>query len=329
MTLRTLTTVIMPSLLAGGLLFGSAFSDAQPRPPTPPTPPTAPTPPTPPTPPMPGHHGMGGGFTVNIHNGKVEISGLQEMVDSQIDAALANIEAVKGLPPEARAKLEKNLRKMKGKLAKRLSKLDARDLDQLDDELDQIGDELGQQMDEYGKQMEQYGQDMDKWGKQFEKNFAKNFSKSWKNSQHIHIENDSNDSSDSNDTNDTSDSNDSNDTDDDLPGVDVDSAMTPPPMVGDVRGIDLRPDQRQALKTIRRDSDAQVTRAKQLLDQASDNLRETLARPDASDVEVTRAIDAVTQQEAAIRKARILGWVNARRILDDSQRQRIEHGAHR
>ena len=44
-------------------------------------------------------------------------------------------------------------------------------------------------------------------------------------------------------------------------------------------------------------------------------------------LEMGKSIDAVTQQEAAIRKARILAWVNARRVLDDAQRKKVEAAA--
>ena len=42
---------------------------------------------------------------------------------------------------------------------------------------------------------------------------------------------------------------------------------------------------------------------------------------------MSSAIDAVTAQENAIRKARLLAWVKVRSFLDASQRSKVEKAA--
>ena len=91
--------------------------------------------------------------------------------------------------------------------------------------------------------------------------------------------------------------------------------------------LNLKPAQRDQIKKLRADSDAKVATAKRELDKASETLKKTLENPAASQAEVERAIDSVTQQEAAIRKARIVAWMNARKILDDGQRKKVEGAA--
>lgn len=63
------------------------------------------------------------------------------------------------------------------------------------------------------------------------------------------------------------------------------------------------------------------------MDLASDALKKQLDNPATNDADIARSIDVVTQQEAAIRKARILAWHDARRVLDDAQRRKVEDAA--
>jgi hypothetical protein len=91
--------------------------------------------------------------------------------------------------------------------------------------------------------------------------------------------------------------------------------------------LSLKPQQRAALAKLRADADRQIASAKQQLGRLESSLRAQLANPAASDADISNAIDAVTAQEGAIRKARVLEWVNARRVLDDAQRSQVEHAA--
>jgi hypothetical protein len=109
---------------------------------------------------------------------------------------------------------------------------------------------------------------------------------------------------------------------DDDDGDDADAARG----LGD---LSLKQPQRDAIARLRADSERQIEAAKHALDAAEHQLHDEIDNPDTSDAELARAIDAVSQQEAAIRKARILAWHGARRVLDDGQRRRVEAAAGR
>lgn len=319
--MKKLFSTFLPTLLASGLIFGSAVGEA--TPPTPPTPPTAPRPPRPPRPPRTG------GVNVTIHDGQVQITGLDLIagqVDAQIARAIAQIDSDPNIPAKVRSKLKARLEKLRGKMAKRLAKLDVKDLDQLKDELESFGDEFGAEMDDFGREMDDFGQGMDdfgkgmeewgkefgkemeKWGEQMGRDVQKQVQKSMKKgNQSIWAPDDSDD--------------DDEDMPSGMPDMDPDDMQD---AVRDLGQLNLSAQQRAQLKSLRVDSDAKVAQAKQNLERASENLKRQLANPNASEADISRSIDMVAQQEAAIRKARILAWVNARRLLDDAQRQKVE-----
>jgi hypothetical protein len=295
------------SLLVGALLFGSAVGqadDGRYPPPTPPTPPTMPTPPAPrpPRPPRPPH--AAGGLNVNIHDGKVEINGLEGVVDTQINAALQGIASDPNIPPQVRAKVTAKLEKIRAKVKKRLAKIDTTDPQRLGEELSGLGDEISQEMEQFGEEMDKFGADMDQWSKKFEKDWGKNFKYQFNN----------------NGSDDDDDRDDDNDNDDDDHEIDI-------PAVRDLGDLKLKAPQRDALRRLRAESDAKVANAKRELERAEAQLQKAIENVNASDADIARAIDNVAQQEATIRKARILTWVNARRMLDDSQRQKVEGAA--
>ena len=254
---------------------------------------------------MPQH--SGGGLSVQIHDGKIQIDGLDDIVDGAIRDAQEAIRS-SGLPGDVRDKLQKRLDKVKDTVKNRLSHLDASNLDQLGDELGKMGDEIGKQMDEFGKEMEKYG-------KQAGKDSMKNFGKGWS-SHGAHFKWDSKDKDDDDDD------------DADLPSApDVDDADDLDDAVKSLGDLSLKPPQREQIQKLRAESDRQVAAAKKQLDQASDTLKKQLDNSTTSDADIARSIDAVTQQEAAIRKARILAWHSARRVLDDAQRKKVEDTA--
>ena len=247
----------------------------------------------------------GSGISITINNGKIQIDGIKEMVSEQLARAEATIKNTT-MPPEVRAKLEKRLAKVRATVEKRLDHLDATDLDQLGEELGKMGEEIGSQMDDFGK-------DMDAWGKSFGdqlgKDLAKQLGKSFGPSHSGHHDDDDDD-------------------DDKLSSVpDVDDPDELDEAVADLGDLSLKPPQRDAIQKLRTDSDQQVAAARKALAQASSALTKQLDNVGASDAEIAKAIDAVTQQEAAIRKARILAWHNARRVLDDAQRKKVQDAA--
>jgi Spy/CpxP family protein refolding chaperone len=290
----------MSSVLAGALLFGSAFVSADRTPPAPPAPPAAPAPgpgipaPKPPKPPKAPKAGGGSGITI-------QINGLDQLVDEQIKNALDMIAKNPQVPQAVRDKVTKKLEKVRQKLHDKLGKgsIDP-------DEIGELGDEIGREMDEFGKEMEEWGE---QFGKQMEQEMEKKFG-----NFNIQVGPGHDDDDDDDDA-------DADDDDDDAAGADLDDAIK------DMGSLDLKPAQRDQIKKLRADSESKVAAAKRELSRAEDSLHKQLGNPATSDADIARSIDAITQQEAAIRKARILAWVNARRVLDDAQRTKVERAA--
>lgn len=289
-------TTILPSLLAGGLLFGSALTDAQPAPPAPPSPPPpAAIPPKPPKPPK--------APKVSID---IDLGDLDKMIDGQIKYALEALGSDPSVPPQVRDAVRQRLEKVRIKVKKRLAKVRPGDLDRLGEELNRMGEELEEEMEKFGDDMEKWGEH---FGKQLEQQLKQKhmlkqqWGQNW--GQHDHE-------------------------DDDMPRVlvfgdddddDLDDA------IDDLGSLKLQPHQREALRRLRSDSDANVARAKVQLERASGALERLLQDANASEQQVAQSIDQVTRLEAEIRKARILAWVKARKLLDDSQRKRVEGAA--
>ena len=306
-----LFSTILPSLLAGGLIFGSALTGAQPAPPTPPAAPTAPLPPRPPKAPK---------VKADIH---IDLSHLDDMVDEQIQHALEAVSNNANIPPQIRDKLKDRLEKVRIKVKKRLAKVDMQDPEALGDELGKLGDEIGQEMD-------QFGHDMDAWGKDFEKQWEKKAkelekqaekqAKQFEKMNHGHFAWAGPGSGTVDVDVDTEDQ--------DLPGspvlADGDEGDIDMNDLGDLK---LSATQKQNLQKYRTESEQAVAKAKGDLDRASEDLQQKLARDDVSTAEIERAIDNVSKAEAAIRKARIVAWVKARNELQADQRAKVQRAA--
>ena len=336
--IRTLFAVVVPSMIAGGLLFNSAAGMASagggemfgfwpagndatspstatppapprapaPTPPTPPAPPAprpprAPVPPAPPPPP-PAKRGAGGGFSVSINNGKVQIDGLHDMVLGQLDAARDAIKNNPQIPKEARDKVVARLDKVRATVDKRLKNLNITDIDQLEKEMEAMGEEIEEAMEGLDKEMEKLGKDL---GKNWGKNWGKNFN--------INIDLDDDDDDDDLGSIDTPDV----DADDD----DMKDAIK------DLRDLALDKAQKEQINKLRADSDTKVAAAKKQLDELSAKLQTALGNAATSDADIGRMVDQISAQEAAIRKARIVAWAQARRLLSDAQRKRVEDAA--
>lgn len=332
--LRTLMTVVLPSMLAGGLLFHSAFGNAAtgdnvlafwpaasdatspsrrvpppPPPPAPPSPPAgAPRAPLPPKPPR-----AGAGVSVQLQNGKVQIDGIKDLVTGQLDHARKALRDNKAIPKDVRDKVLARLDKASATVNKRLANIDLSDLDRLEEEMEKMGEELEAAMEGLDDELEKLGERLAKdfgkdFEKKFEKDFAKNFGKlSW---QWGHDDEDDNDDVVM-----------APDIDIDVGDDDLQDALS------DLKDLALKPAQRDAINKLRTDSDRTVSTAKKQLDTLSGQLRTALDNPTTTDAEVSRLIDQVSAQEAVIRKARIVAWVQARRVLDAGQQQKIQGAA--
>lgn len=334
--IRNLFTIVLPSMLAGGLVFSNAFGHAAAGgdgdgltfwpvvvadsggttgavrrvPPVPPVPPAPPAPP-------PHHPGVGGprgphGVSVSIKDGKVRIEGVDRLVRQQIDAARQAVRNNPNIPPDVRDRVLARLDKVKVNVDRRLGNIKVTDVDQLGDELEKMGEELEEAMEELEEELDKLGQKIGKdVSKDIAKKLGKDLAKGFK-APDIALDWDA-------------------DTDDidaipmtpDLDADDADLAGA----IDDLKGLALRPQQRDAIAKLRSESDKAVAAAKKQLDATSAQLEAALANDKSSDHDISKYVDQISQHEAAVRKARILAWVNARRVLDDDQRKRLEAAA--
>jgi Spy/CpxP family protein refolding chaperone len=361
---RRLVT-LLPAMIAGGILFGAAFGHAssgddrapggdpdadagadadfvrhaparrtadggrsRPLPPLPPAPPVPPTPPAPPTPPggwgqppTPGHGGFGGRFSITVRNGKVHMEGLEDFVRQHLDAAREAIRNNPSIPPDARDRALARLDRARAVAQRRLANLDTSDLDNLGDEMEKVGDEIEKAMEGLDDDMEKLGE---KLGKDLAKELSKNLGKGFGPKIRIERHRGRDDADDGDDG-------------DDADGGDHGRAAVMAPDVDvNVRGsipglpdLTLRPAQRAQIGKLRGSYEQRIAVARKQLDDASERLRVALEDPRTSDAEISRCVDQVSAYEAEIRKARLLTWVGARRLLDESQRKQIEDAAAR
>jgi hypothetical protein len=188
----------------------------------------------------------------------------------------------------------------------------------------ELGEEIGEEMSEFGDDMEKWG---DKFGKQIESQVARQLehqfgSNNKHGGMHIHI------SPQGSQSHDGDDDDDDDDDDNRLTTVpDVDDQDDLDDAVIDLGDLSLKPPQRDQIQKLRADSDRQVAVAKKQLEVATASLKKQLENLAANDADLARAIDAVSQQESAIRKARIIAWHDARRVLDDAQRKKVVDAA--
>lgn len=320
--IRTFMTVMLPSMLAGGLLFGGAIGHAAssdtegffpspapvvvaqadppkttPRPvapPAPPAPPRGPRPPAPPTPPAP--H-AGSGFSVSFDGGKLQISGIRELVKGQLTAARASIQNNPRIPKDVRDKILARLDKVAASVDKRLANLKITDMDQLGEEMDKMGEEIESALEGLDDDLEALGKSLG--------NIKVDLG-------NLHIDHD--------------------DDDDDIdipPAPDVDDADDSDmrDAISDLKDLALTSQQRDQIKKLRDDSDKQVAASKKQIADLSEKLRTSLGNPGVSDADITRLVDQISGHEASMRKARILAWAQARRVLDAAQRKKVEDAA--
>ena len=313
--IQRLFSIVVPSMLAGGLIFNSALGQASagrdesfgfwpaasdvaaPTPPrTPPAPPTAPAPPAPPV--KRGGSGGGSGVSVSITNGKVQIDGLHDLVLSRIDAARDSIKNNQQIPKDVRDKVLVRIDKVRAAVDKRLANLKITDMDQLESEMEKMGEEIEQAMEGLDKDFDKLGKNLKGWGKNVTVNIS---------------------------------GDDDDDKDDDIgsidtPDVDADDDDMKD-AIKDLRDLALKPDQKDKINKLRTDSDANVRTAKKQMDDLSKKLQTALGNAAVTDAEIGRLVDQISAQEATIRKSRIQAWAQARRVLDQAQRKRIEDAA--
>ncbi len=353
---RTLFVTVLPSMIAGGLLFGTAPGHASsepaggsvllaqadpwtppryrpPRGPMPPMPPTPPPPPTyavPPVPPLPAHHGRGHGrgMSFSYHDGKLEIEGIEEMVQNQLDRVADVLDNLSDVPPDVRDRVKTRVDAVRATLKSRLGKLKSLDLDKLGPEMERMGDEIEKEMEGLDKDLEQFGDKFgkhfaEKFGKEFGKDFGKNFGPGHRAMGY--------------DRDNSDDGDDGDDDDDDDKGVTVQPPAAEPDLadpdtrdaIAGLKHLTLDQNQRDQLAKLRAEADRQVSDAKRELEDMSNRLHDTLGDASADEADIAQQIDQISAKEATIRKARILAWVKARSLLDADQRKKVEAAARR
>jgi hypothetical protein len=358
---RTLVLAVVPSLVAGGLVFSSALgqaeagredalgfwpaasdtaigarnpvvvaqADPRPRvrphpaiPPAPPAPPVEPGPPAPPLPPPPPRgygRGHNRGMSISIHDGKVEIDGVADLVQDQLDRVAELLDHLPTVPPEARERVKTRIKAVRDKLHARLSRLRTLDLDKIGPEMERMGDEIEREMEGIDKDLAQFG---DKFGARFSQDFAKfgrEFAKSFAAPPHrIAARSDNSDDADDGD--------DADDDDKALPGAELDAADASDmrSAVAALKGIALDQSQKDSFARMRADSDRQVAAARRELEAMSNRLHDALGNPAASEGDIARQIDQISAKEATIRKARLLTWIRVRSLLREDQRRMVE-----
>lgn len=329
---KKLVAIALPSLFVGGLVGyaapgtkdgywpssgGVIVADAtQPKkkrvPPGPPIPdrdhwaePPPPTPPVPPAahrPPAPVVRGSGkNGVSISINGNKVQITGIDDLVNEHLETVAKVLKNNPSIPKDVRDKINERMSKVRKVIDKRLKNVKLTDLDQLEAEIESMESELEEAL-------EGLDTDLSQLGTKLKKDLTKKLGK-------IKIVDDESDGTgtriDDDDTDDVTDTDDPN----------VDTA------IADIKDVQLKPSQRDAIAKLRDDSAAQVAAVRKELDAASKRLEAALADPKVSDADVTKLVDKVSSHEAAIRKARLLAWVQARRVLDTDQIEKIEKAA--
>lgn len=341
--IATLFATVLPSMIAGGLVFGSASGHAESghdrtagavvvaqadpwsrswsRPPVPPVPPVPPAPPVPPR----GHrhgHRRGHGMSVSIHDGKIEIDGIEELVQDQLARAADILDGLPDVPPDVRDRVKRRVTSVRDKLGARLGRLKSLDLDKIGPEMERMGDDIEKDMEGLDKDLEQLGA---RFGQNFADKFGRDFAKSFGPSHRAGSDN----NADGDDDDADADADDADDAAGALPPS-AEADMDPSDLRAAIAGLQdlhLDPGQKDQLAKLRADAERQIADAKRELEAMSDRLHDALGDAGASEADVARQIDLISAKEATIRKARILAWMKVRSLLDGDQRKKVEAAA--
>jgi len=312
---RTVLVVVM-SLLLGGVVFEVGRGEADPWGYQTPGPPRAPKAPKPPK-------IRGGGISISINGNKIKIDGLDQLVSGQLQNVGNMLANHPNLPKDVRDKIVARMDRVRAIVDKHVKNLDTQDFDTLDDQLEKMGDELE-------KAMEGLESDLEKLGEKLGKDLAKDLTKNLKDLK-LKFGPDRAPPAPPAPPAAADDDHDDDDTDDDnLPNVSVGPADDDLRAATDMlKDFALKPGQKDAIAKLRADTDLVVETERKALDNASQRLETALADVKVNDADIARYVDKISAHEAVIRKARLLSWVHARRVLDADQIKQLEAAAHR
>jgi hypothetical protein len=193
------------------------------------------------------------------------------------------------------------------------------DIDKLGPEVERMGDEIEKAMEGLDKDLEHLG---DKLGKNLSDKISRDFAKRGLPGRPPVVI----DHSDGNDDDADDDSGDDDDNDMGLPAT-AEDALDPSDVrdrIAALKAVSLDPSQKAKLAKLRADSEAEIRSAQAERDEMSSKLHARLGDAAASEGEISSLIDRISAKEAAIRKARILTWVKARKLFNAEQQKKIE-----
>jgi hypothetical protein len=254
----------------------------------------------------------------------------------QIKTAIQSIANDKSIPGPLRASLLTRLRKTQQIMDQRLGRIGSSgDWSTFEAEMESMGQEIESTFEGLDDEMEKFGKDMEAWGEKFGQKFEKEFGETFEKELEEKLRN----------------------------GIfvgphGVPAPPAPPAPPGpyappappappalpssrhaidmsdldtsiDLGDLSLTPAQRQALERIVADEAKVVGSAEGSLETLTDRLRSKLADPNSDEGDIARTVDAITAEEGKIRKARILAWAKARKVLDDRQRGKVQRARHR
>jgi Spy/CpxP family protein refolding chaperone len=259
-------------------------------------------------------------MSISIHNGKVQIDGIVDLVQAQLERVLHVLDNLPDVPPDVRERVRNRVRAVRGKMTGRLSKLKSLDLDKIGPEMDRLGDEIEREMEGLDRDLSQLGDKFgEKLGKDLGEKLGKDLARSFSRSHSGHDSDDGDDE----------DSDDGDDEDKVAVAMPPPSDMTDPAdALGELkRQLTLGQAQKDQLAKLRADSERKIELAKRELEVMSNRLHDTLGNPSANEADIERQIDQISAKEATIRKARVLTWVRARSLLSPEQRKQVEAAA--
>jgi ABC-type transporter Mla subunit MlaD len=96
----------------------------------------------------------------------------------------------------------------------------------------------------------------------------------------------------------------------------------------DLGDLQLTQPQRDQLQQILSQEQQASDQAEQTINGLSDGLRTMLQDPNASETDVQRMVDQINSAEGSYRKARIVAWMRARKVLDQQQQDALMSATH-
>ena len=333
---RTLFAILISAVVASGAMVASSSNgDAAPSVPAPPLPapppvaphaPKAPRAPKAPKAPDVGDAALAGAISIAIR-------GARTVVDEKLAESRAQIASEQNIPPAVKAAVLRRLDEAKRMADQRMANFHASSMDDFGAQMDAIGNDIGAMMEGLGADMDKLAPQLEHLGSELgdgKRGFSFHFSHD--------------DDDDNADNNDPPEPPEPAEADDDSDS-EVGNAPTSVPSIGNTPGsmsvnvdhydvtmdpaaLKLKPAQRDALRLVLADEQHIVEPASARLEIESRHLQDTLAAKVVDEAAAARFVDAMSAEEATIRRAKVAAWAKAKKILDDEQRTLLNQSVH-